>query len=155
MENYQTITCLLLATLTACKSSDAGKASTPCESGAPALAKQLEAANGIGVDRTDAKVQKDIESAKAAVVGKRFSFVGCRFVSQGGDEVSFAAAAESNDSIDCVMAGGEDATKTFRRAAAKLDMSKLRLDVSGVAQLHGEEPFRRVKLTDCKITPHE
>ena len=138
--------------LVACKSSDAKQSAdaVPCAPGAADLAKQLDAANGLGMDLTDAKTQPAIDAAKAKVESKRFAFKDCKFSSQGNDTVSFAADAAAAD-LGCVMSGGEDGVKKFRRAAMELDMKKLKLDVTGVVKLHED----RLRLTECTITPHE
>lgn len=147
--------------LVACKSSDGKEQSAkpvegqtaqavPCAPAAAELAKQLETANGFGLMLDDPKTQPAIDAAKAAIVGKRYSFKDCKFSSQGNDVVSFAADATAQD-IGCVMAGGEAGNKKFRQAAMGFEMSKLKLDVTGTVKLHED----RLHLADCEITPHE
>jgi hypothetical protein len=125
--------------LVACKSSEAREAANavPCAPNADELAKQLSVANGG-------------DPAKAEIKGKRFAFKDCKFTGQGNDVVAFGVS-ETGTGVDCVMAGGADAIKTFRRAAMEIEMRKLKLDVVGVVQLHED----RLKMTECKITPHE
>ena len=143
---------LFLAVLSACKSAEGAGDAVPCERGATELARRLEAANGLGLDRSDPKTQPAIDTARAALEGKRFAFKDCHFDSQGSDTVSFAPTGSSSETIDCVMAGGEAGNKEFRRAAMALDdQDKMKLDVSGVLAQHDDE----LALTDCKITPHE
>lgn len=155
MKNTQIIACLFLA-LAACKSSDAGQSSsaTPCETGIPELEKLLDRASGIGKTTSDPNVQKEIEAAKKSLVGKRFAFKGCKFSGQGGDSVSFADADEKY-SRSCYMAGGEKGVDAFRKKAMKLDREKLKLDVSGTIAEYDHGPFKRLELTECKITAHE
>ena len=155
MKNTQIIACLVLA-IAACKSSDASQSSsaTPCDTGAPELDKLLAQANGIGVDLTKDGVQKEIEAAKKNLLGKKFAFKNCKFSMQGGDSVSFSAPDGKAD-IDCHMAGGEKGTKEFRRAAMKLDNDKLKLDVSGTIAEHDNGAFKRLAMTECKISAHE
>ena len=63
------------------------------------------------------------------------------------------AGADGTDAeIACKMKGGEAAVTTFRRAAMdKEDVKSLRLDVRGVIAESGEEPFKRLKMTECEI----
>jgi hypothetical protein len=66
---------------------------------------------------------------------------------KGNDIVAFGDATGAGPSIDCKMKGGESAVADFRRAAIKLDFSKLRLDVVGTGA--------KDKATDCEISSHE
>ena len=145
----------LVLFLVACKSSDANTANAvACATAAPELGKQLELANGVGLDLTDAKSQPAIDAAKKAIMGKKLAFKDCAFGSQGGDSVSFGATADakySYESVECAMADGKAGQKAFRQAAMKFDMAKLKLDVVGTVGEHEG----RIKLTGCTITPHE
>ena len=129
--------------ITACTSSKAAPDGVPCEQSVE-LYMQIAAANTYTHDKPDAT-----EAAKQAVLGKRASFKNCKFSRQGNDNVSFEGAGGKD--LDCAMAGGEDAVRTFRHAAMEFDMKKLKLDVTGVVA----EKDGRVQLTECKITPHE
>lgn len=144
--------CLVLFVV-ACKSSDANTPANAaaCATAAPELQAQLKAANGIGQDLTDPKSQPAIDAAKKAIMGKKLAFKNCAFASQGGDTVSFAATAEDHFGIECAMADGAAGTKQFRKSAMALDQDKLKLDVVGTVGEHDG----RIKLTGCKITPHE
>jgi hypothetical protein len=144
---------LALAVIPACKSSSASD-SVPCATGAVELTKRLAIANGYNMELSKPDVQKKIADAKAELIGKRFSFEGCAFKSQGNDEVSFAATAGA-DSIQCAMAGGAAGNKSFRHGAMAFELSKLRLDVVGTIQERGEAPFKRLQMTECEIVPHE
>jgi hypothetical protein len=105
------------------------------------------------MDLTDPSTQSKIDAAKKAILGKKLAFKNCKFAGQGGDTVAFAPAANlpSSADVDCVMAGGSDGTKKFRRAAMEYDLPKLKLDVSGTVKEHE----KRIVLADCSITPHE
>jgi hypothetical protein len=150
MKNTQIVACLVLA-LAACKSSNASSTSaTPCATGAPELQKLLADANGIGKNLGDAKVEKEIEAAKAKLTGKRYAFKNCKMTLQGGERVAFAATKTADD-IDCYMAGGEAGMKDFRHAAMALDPEKMTLDVSGTIAARGD----RLEMTECKVTAHE
>jgi hypothetical protein len=148
---------VLVALIPACKSSDASSQadSVPCATGAAELAKRLTLANGYNLDLQKPDVQKQIAAAKTELIGKRFAFEGCAFKSQGNDEVSFAATAASDDRIECTMIGGADGNKKFRHAAMAFELSKLRLDVTGTVAERGDGVFKRVRLVDCEIVPHE
>ena len=88
--------------------------------------------------------------ALAKADGKAVALSGCTFRSQGNDVVSFGEAGGAGDSIDCTMKGGEAGVKSFRQAAMKFDMPKLKLDVRGtVVSKDG------VAMKDCEITAHD
>ncbi len=149
MKNYLTLALLVFA---ACKSSEANQSAPalPCAANAPALAKRLSEANGLGMDLTDPKTKETIATAKAGLAGTKVAFANCTFEGQGNDQVSFAGS-KHGDELACTMAGGADAVKQFRHAAMELDFAKLKLDVRGTVQQQGE----RFALTNCTITAHE
>jgi hypothetical protein len=146
---------VLLAVISACKSSEASPQAVACETGVPELVKQLEAAQGFGQNLADPQVKQALEPKKAALLGKRYTFSNCAFKSQGNDEVAFAVTRDSTEDLDCVVAGGKDGHRAFRHAAMQFDMAKLELDVTGVIAEVGDPPFNRLKLAECEITPHE
>ncbi len=155
MTNLRTALVLSALSLAACGKGSSSPAGAPCDAKAiEELAKSLDTANGIGVDLTDKSLEKPREEAKAKLTGKKLAFKGCTFAMQGGDEVSFGATG-TDKTIDCVMKGGEAGVKDFRRAAMKLDLQKLELDVSGTIAMHGEKPFERLGMTSCTISVHE
>lgn len=122
------------------------------------LVKQLDVADGFGVDHRDPKAQASLDAVIASIKGKRVAFANCIFKSQGNDEVSFAARADSDykDQISCKMAGGEQGNKDFRTAAMAFDMARLKLDVVGTVGTYKDvNGFEHYTLTECKITPHE
>lgn len=137
----------------ACKSSDASNA-VPCAPGASELAAKLSLADGFGLDLSKPENEKKLAAVKAEIIGKKFAFEGCFFKGQGNDEVWFAGTKDEN-SLQCAVAGGEEAHKKFRRAAMAFDLAKLRLDVSGVVKETVDNSFKRIRLVECEITPHE
>jgi len=126
----------------------------PCEAAFSKLAADLDKANCLNVDLGDKSITDACEAMKTQITGKRYALRGCTFSSQGNDEVSFGATG-TDKTLDCTMKGGEEGVKTFRNAAMKLDMAKLRLDVSGVIALGGMKGFERLQMTDCQISAHE
>src|SRR3954467_3406347 len=107
------------------------------------LAAKLHLASGVNVDLTNDKIKADIAAAKKDVMGKTFSFTGCKFESQGNDQVRFASA-DGTKSIQCTMKGGEKGVTEFRHAAMAVGQDKLKLDVSGTIAEAGSEHFERV-----------
>jgi hypothetical protein len=146
----------VLAAVPACKSSDASN-SVPCAPGASELGAKLSLASGFNIDLTKPENTKKIEAAKADVLGKKFSFEGCYFKSQGNDMVRFASTKDGKyeDSVECIVAGGKEGHTKFRRAAMEFDINKLRLDVTGTVKEHVDGQFKKIQLVDCEITPHE
>lgn len=118
------------------------------------LATKLDMASGINVDLQDKKVQADIEAAKKDVMGKTFAFTGCKFESQGNDQVNFASA-DGGKSIHCTMKGGEKGVTEFRHAAMAVGQDKLKLDVVGTIGEAGTKNFERVGMTNCEIVAHD
>ncbi len=118
------------------------------------LATSLDLASGMGVDLTSDKVKADIEKAKAAVIGKTFAFTGCKFGSQGNDQVELASA-DGSKMIHCVMKDGEKGVTELRHAAMKIGQDKLKLDVSGKIAATGSKDFPRIGMTDCEMSAHE
>ncbi len=118
------------------------------------LATSLDLASGMNVDLTSDKVKADIEKAKAAVIGKTFAFIGCKFDGQGNDKVDFASS-DGSKTVHCVMKDGEKGVTEFRHAAMKIGEAKLKLDVSGKIAATGSKDFPRIGMTDCEISAHE
>lgn len=127
----------------------------PCEAAAfDALEAALAKANCLDVDLTDKAITDACEAKKQEITGKTYAFKGCTFSSQGNDEVSFGATGTDKE-LRCVMKGGDAGVSEFRNAAMKLDMAKLRLDVTGTIALAGSKDFQRLQMTECQITAHE
>ncbi|MEO8554535.1 MAG: hypothetical protein ABI678_31380 [Kofleriaceae bacterium] len=118
------------------------------------LAAKLDMASGINVDLTNEKVKADIAAAKKDVMGKTFAFTGCKFQSQGNDQVSFASS-DGSKSIQCTMKNGEKGVTEFRHAAMAVGQDKLKLDVSGTIAEAGSAHFERVGMTGCEIVAHD
>lgn len=118
------------------------------------LAAKLDLASGVNVDLTNDKIKADIAAAKKDVMGKTFAFTGCKFQSQGNDQVSFASS-DGAKSIRCTMKGGEAGVTEFRHAAMKVGQDKLLLDVSGTIGESGSKDFERVGMTGCEIVAHD
>jgi hypothetical protein len=121
------------------------------------LSEDIDKANCVNVDLTKKEITDACEVTKKEIAGKRFSFKGCTFSSQGNDEVSFGAAG-TDKTVHCVMKGGEAGVTEFRHAAMKFDMKKLQIDVSGVIAPHsmnGDKAFERLQMTDCQMIAHE
>jgi hypothetical protein len=127
----------------------------PCEAAAlDALSADLDTANCVNVDLTKKEITDACAAKAKEVTGKTYALEGCTFSSQGNDEVSFGAAG-TDKTVHCVMKGGEAGVKTFRQAAMKLDMAKLKIDVVGTVAMNGDKNFERLKLTECQMTAHE
>jgi len=118
------------------------------------LAAKLDLASGVNVDLTNEKIKADIAAAKKDVMGKAFAFTGCKFQSQGNDQVSFAST-DGTKSIRCTMKGGENGVTEFRHAAMKVGQDKLILDVSGTIGESGSKDFERVGMTNCEMVAHD
>jgi hypothetical protein len=103
----------------------------------------------------DEKIKKEVDAAKAAVIGKHYSFTGCTFASQGNDEVGFASATGGEPTIRCTMKDGEKGVDTFRHAAMDIGQDKVRLDVSGELAVGGMKGFESVGLRSCEISVHD
>jgi hypothetical protein len=147
---------LLALSLAACGTSSKKAEGVPCDLAAlAALSAELNKANGIGLNIADDNIKKEVDAAKAAVLGKHYAFIGCTFVSQGNDEVGFGAATGGEPSIDCTMKDGKDGVTTFRRAAMKIGQDKVRLDVRGDLAVGGMKGFERVGLRNCEISVHD
>ena len=155
MKTTSLLTVLALSFVACGKSS--GKAEgVPCDAKAlAALSAELEKANGFGLNIADEKIKKDVDAAKAAVLGKHYAFTGCTFVSQGNDEVGFGAATGGEPSINCTMKDGEAGVKAFRREAMDIGQDKVRLDVRGDLAVGGMKGFERVSLRNCEISVHD
>lgn len=118
------------------------------------LAAKLDLASGINVDLTNDKVKADIAAAKKDIMGKTFAFTGCKFTSQGNDQVSFSSPDGAKE-LRCTMKGGEHGVTEFRHAAMKVGQDKLKLDVQGTIGEAGSKDFERVGMTNCEIVAHE
>jgi len=131
----------------------------PCDGPEMAeLQKQMNLANGIGVDYSDAKAAEATKATAAASInGKRYAFTGCAFSKQGNAAVSFAARRDKrDDDIECKMAGGEAAYGEFLSAASSFDIEKLRLDIVGtVKSFESHRGGMEYTLADCTIKAHE
>lgn len=146
---------LLALSLAACSKSKKAEG-VPCDAKAlAALAAELDKANGNGLNIADEKIKKDVDAAKAAVVGKHYSFIGCTFASQGSDEVGFASATGGEPTIRCTMKDGEKGVDTFRHEAMEIGQDKVRLDVSGELAVGGMKGFESVGLRTCEISVHD
>jgi hypothetical protein len=119
-----------------------------------ALDAELDKANCLNVDLSDKAITDACAATAKQVTGKTYAFKGCTFSSQGNDQVSFGATG-TDKTVHCTMKGGEAGVDSFRRSAMKLDMEKLRLDVTGVIAMSGDKNFERLQMTDCQITAHE
>lgn len=120
-----------------------------------ALDADLDKANCVNVDLTKKEITDACAAKAKEITGKTYALKGCTFSSQGNDEVSFGATG-TDKTVGCKMKGGEKGVDSFRHAAMKLEMNKLRIDVVGVVASNGEkEPFERLMLTDCQMTAHE
>lgn len=147
---------VLLLSVAACGKSSKKFDGVPCDDKALAdLAASLDKANGIGVNLADDAVKADIEKAKAALIGKKYAFTGCKFSSQGNDEVSFTSFTSEKVDIRCSMKNGTDGVRDFRQAAMAIGQAKVKLDVAGEIAIGGEKPFERLALRNCEITAHE
>jgi len=147
---------LLAISLAGCGTSSKKAAGVPCDAKAlAALSAELDKANGIGLNIADEQIKKDVDAAKAAVLGKHYAFTGCTFASQGNDEVGFGAATGGEPSIDCTMKDGKDGVRTFRKEALEIGQDKVRLDVSGELAVGGMKGFERVGLRNCEISVHD
>jgi len=148
---------LLILGIAACEKSKGGAKETfaPCDAATIAkLSADLTKANCYNVDLT-VKANTDACAAmKTEMTGKRYALKDCAFLGQGNDEVSFATVG-SDMPLSCVMKGGQAGVTDFRHAAMKLDMGKLRLDITGVIGMAGMKGHEKLQMTECQITAHE
>jgi hypothetical protein len=126
----------------------------PCEAATiTKLAADIDQANCVNVDLSDKAITDACEAVKTKITGKRYALKGCTFAGQGNDEVRFGATG-TDASVTCVMKGLEEGNKAFRHAAMAFDIEKLRLDVTGVMEMGGDQ-VKRLRLRDCEISVHE
>ena len=157
-------TALVLSALSiaaaACGTSSAAPAAMACDDKVVIdMAKEIDLANGIGVDLQDKRVEKARAEAQARITGKKYAFTGCELRVLAGTQLSFGAPGpgrrDREKYLVCRMKDREAGVNAVRDAAMKLDLEKLRLDVRGTITLHGDKGFERLSFDDCTIDVHE